>query len=137
MCSLDQWKPELQSTTKCIQIFTNYKVLKYFITTKQLTSQQARWAKALLEYHFIIMYRTRKENVKADALTRQDNKVKLQDKLKTEYCTRAFLSQDQINPYVLQDLGININVGDISMALIKEPLFDKSPRLLDQILKDN
>ena len=46
----------------------------------------------LLEYHFIIMYYTRKENVKANALTWQDNEVKLQDKLKTEYYTRAFLS---------------------------------------------
>jgi len=62
------------------------------MTTKQLTSQQARWAKVLLEYHFIIMYYTRKENVKANALTWQDNEVKLQDKLKTEYYTRAFLS---------------------------------------------
>jgi hypothetical protein len=37
--SLDQWRPELQDTTKKIQIFINYKVLKYFITTKQLTGQ--------------------------------------------------------------------------------------------------
>ena len=69
VCSLDQWRPELQSTTKCIQIFTNHKALKYFMTTKQLTSQQARWAEVLLEYHFIIMYYTRKENTKANALT--------------------------------------------------------------------
>ena len=62
------------------------------MTTKQLTSQQARWAKVLLEYHFIIMYYTRKENAKANALTWQDDEVKLQDELKTEYCTRAFLS---------------------------------------------
>jgi hypothetical protein len=39
--SLDQWRPELKSTIKKIQIFTDYKVLKYFITTKQLTKQQA------------------------------------------------------------------------------------------------
>ena len=47
------------------------------MTTKQLTGQQARWAEVLLEYHFIIMYCTGKENAKADALTWQDNKVKL------------------------------------------------------------
>jgi hypothetical protein len=35
--SLDQWRPELKGTVKKIQIFTNYKALKYFITTKQLT----------------------------------------------------------------------------------------------------
>jgi hypothetical protein len=40
--SLDQWRPELKSTAKKIQIFTDYKALKYFMTTKQLTEQQAR-----------------------------------------------------------------------------------------------
>jgi uncharacterized protein YktA (UPF0223 family) len=38
---LNQWRPELKSTAKKIQIFTNYKALKYFITTKQLIKQQA------------------------------------------------------------------------------------------------
>jgi hypothetical protein len=38
--SLDQWQPELKGTIKKIQIFINYKALKYFITTKQLTEQQ-------------------------------------------------------------------------------------------------
>jgi hypothetical protein len=46
------------------------------MTTKQLTEQQARWAEALASYHFVIMYRTRKQNVKADALTWQDKEIK-------------------------------------------------------------
>jgi hypothetical protein len=40
--SLDQWRPELKSTIKKIQIFINHKALKYFITTKQLIGQQAQ-----------------------------------------------------------------------------------------------
>ena len=40
--SLDQWRPELQGTAKRIQIFTDHKALKYFMTTKQLTGRQAR-----------------------------------------------------------------------------------------------
>jgi hypothetical protein len=40
--SLDQWQSALENTAKKIQIFINYKALKYFITTKQLTEQQAR-----------------------------------------------------------------------------------------------
>jgi hypothetical protein len=39
--SLDQWRPELKGTAKKIQIFTDYKALKYFMTTKQLIRQQA------------------------------------------------------------------------------------------------
>jgi hypothetical protein len=38
--SLDQWRLELKSTAKKIQIFINYKTFKYFITIKQLTKQQ-------------------------------------------------------------------------------------------------
>jgi hypothetical protein len=62
------------------------------MTTKQLTGWQARWAKALAEYYFIIMYRTRKQNAKADALTRRDDEVEIQDGIKAEYWTKAFLS---------------------------------------------
>jgi hypothetical protein len=38
--SLDQWRLELEGIAKKIQIFTDYKALKYFITTKQLIRQQ-------------------------------------------------------------------------------------------------
>jgi hypothetical protein len=38
---LDQWRLELKGTAKKIQIFNDYKALKYFITTKQLIRQQA------------------------------------------------------------------------------------------------
>ncbi len=49
------------------------------MTTKQLTARQARWAKALLEYYFVITYWLGKDNVQADALTRKDNDVVSQD----------------------------------------------------------
>ena len=92
--SLDQWRPELQGTKKRIQIYTDHKALEYFMTTKQLTGRQARWAEALAEYHFIIQYRTGRQNAKADALTRRDEEVELQDGVKAKYRTKAFLSQD-------------------------------------------
>ena len=139
--SLAEWQPELQGTAKCIQIFTDHKALKYFMTTKQLTGCQARWAEALSEYHFVIMYCTSKENAKADALTWHNNEVGLQDGLKTKYCTRAFLSQDQVDPQVLWDLGIDMDKFDLEdeflLAPIKESLFDESIGLLDWVLQNN
>jgi hypothetical protein len=95
--SLNQWQPELQRTIKQIQIYTDHKALEYFITTKQLTGQQARWTETFAEYHFIIIYQTGKQNAKADTLTCKDDKVKAQDRVKAEYRTQAFLSQDQID----------------------------------------
>jgi hypothetical protein len=52
--SLDQWRLELQGTARHIQIYTDHRALEYFITTKKLTSKQAKWAEALIKYHFII-----------------------------------------------------------------------------------
>jgi transposase InsO family protein len=134
--SLDQWRPELQNTAKKIQIYTDHKALEYFMTTKQLTGRQARWAEALSEYYFIVMYRAGKQNAKADALTRRDDEVERQDQVKTEYRTRAFLSQDQIDPQVLQDLGIDLD--DASLAPIEEgSQIDESTELTDYILQSN
>lgn len=134
--SLDEWRPELQNTAKRIQIYTDHKALEYFMTTKQLTGRQARWAEALSEYHFIVMYRAGQQNAKADALTRRDNEVEHQDRVKTEYRTRAFLSQDQIDPRVLQDLGVELD--DVSLAPIEDDSqFDEPTELMDRILHHN
>jgi hypothetical protein len=105
------------------------------MTTKQLTARQARWAEALSEYYFIIMYRAGKSNGKADVLTHRDDEVRAQDRVKTKYRTCAFLSEDQIDPRVLQDLGIEIN--PLELALLEEDHLEESTSLVDQILQAN
>jgi hypothetical protein len=67
--SLKEWRAEVKSTGSKIDIITNHKSLEYFMTTKQLTGQQARWAEALAQYDFMICYRPGKDNAAADALT--------------------------------------------------------------------
>lgn len=133
--SLEQWRPELEGTHSRFQIYTDHKALEYFMTTKQLTGRQARWAEALSEYYFLIMYRSGKQNVKADALTRREQEVGLQDSVKTEYRTRAILSQDQIDPKVLQDLGIEVN--EVDLAPVEEQQMDEPLGLIDRILRAN
>ena len=39
ICSLKQWRPELEGTHFQFQIYTDHKALKYFMTTKQLTER--------------------------------------------------------------------------------------------------
>jgi hypothetical protein len=73
--SLSQWRADLAHMTKRIQVFTDHKVLEYFMTTKQLNQRQARWAEVLSEFFFTIIYRLGKQNEKADALTRRGNEV--------------------------------------------------------------
>ena len=70
---LEHWRPELECTDIPVKIFTNHLNLKYFMTTKELTRRQARWAEKLSEYNFKIIYQPGKQNLKADALTRMPN----------------------------------------------------------------
>src|SRR5271154_1033500 len=67
---LEHWRPELESTDIPIKIFTDHKNLEYFMTTKELTRRQARWAEKLAEFNFKILYQSGAKNHKADALTR-------------------------------------------------------------------
>jgi len=92
--SLDEWRPELQGAYEKVRIYTDHKALEYFITTKQLTARQARWAEALASYNFTIMYRSGKENAKADALTRKPDEIDSQNAIKRDFRTRALLSKD-------------------------------------------
>ena len=82
------------------------------------------------------MYRSGKENRKADALTCREQETGLQDTLKAEYRTRAFLSQDQIDPKVLEDLGIDIEADNL-LAPIDDKLFQESLGITDCILQAN
>jgi hypothetical protein len=113
--SLDQWRPELQGTANRIKVYTDHK--------------------ALSEYYFTIMYRAGKQNAKADALTRRDDEVTVQDGIKTQYRTRAFLSQDQVDPQVLRDLGIDIT--EIDLLPIEGDTFEEPIGLVDRILRAN
>jgi hypothetical protein len=53
---LEHWKPELESTDIPIKVFTDHRNLEYFITTKELSRRQARWAEKLVEFNFKILY---------------------------------------------------------------------------------
>jgi len=52
-------------------VFTDYKTLEYFNTTKWLNWRQARWAEILCQFYFKIVYRPGEKNSKADALSRR------------------------------------------------------------------
>ena len=136
--SLAQWRPELQSQFKRIQIYTDHRALEYFMTTKALTARQARWAEALASYCFTIQYRPGKENGKADALTRRTDDTAHQDAMKAEYRTKAMFSKDQIDPQVLQDLGIDLDEMSL-MPIDAEDDTDyiEAEDLIEQVTRNN
>jgi hypothetical protein len=66
-------KNELQSIELFINVFIDYKNLKYFMNIKKLNKKQIKWAKFLTEFDFQIVYQTRKKSDKADLLIKRFN----------------------------------------------------------------
>ena len=54
-----------------VQVLTDYKRLKYFMTVKKLTPRQIKWVEFLSEFNFAISYQSGKKNNKANALTQK------------------------------------------------------------------
>ena len=54
-------------------IYSDYKNLSYFTTTKKLNQQQVRWAELLASYNFQIHYWKGSENGRADALSQRSD----------------------------------------------------------------
>lgn len=53
-----------------IVVYSDYKNLEYFISTKQLNRRQARQAEFLSQFNFVISYRLGRQGKKPDAFTR-------------------------------------------------------------------
>ncbi len=73
ICCLKHWHSELKCTDISIKIFIDHLNLKYFMTIKELIRRQVKWAEKLFEYNFKIIYQSRKQNLKVDALIRMSD----------------------------------------------------------------
>ncbi len=70
---LKHWRFKLKCTNISIKIFINHLNLKYFMIIKELIRRQAKWAEKLSEYNFKIIYQSKKQNLKVDALIRMSD----------------------------------------------------------------
>lgn len=129
--SLSQWRAELQGSPSRVKICTDHRALEYFMTTKQLTSRQARWAELLSQFFFTIMYRPGKQNSLADALSRREQDVKPQEVVKVVSRQRALLQPNQLEPRVWEE----VNLARPPPA--EEINFMESIPLLDALLQRN
>ena len=68
--SLKIWKIYVEKALE-FTIYTNHKNLLQFIIIKQLNRWQVRWSKLLEQYKFKIQYTSKKENERANALSRR------------------------------------------------------------------
>ncbi len=105
ICCLKHWCFELKCTDILIKIFINHLNLKYFMMIKELIRRQTRWAEKLSEYNFKIIYQSRKQNLKVDALIRMSDvkSVEANDDRKL-YQHQMLLSEDR---FELQSIEVD------------------------------
>jgi hypothetical protein len=122
--SLSHWRAELQGSDSQVKILTDHKALEYFMTSKQLTSRQARWAEILSQFFFTIAYRPGKKNELADALSRKEADVESQDKVKSQIRNQALLKPEQLDPQIRKHLqDFPSPAGEINNFMESIPCF--------------
>ncbi len=101
---LKHWCLELKCMNISIKIFIDHLNLKYFMIIKKLIRQQAKWAEKLSEYNFKIIYQSRKQNLKVDALIRMSDvkSVEANDDHKL-YQHQMLLSKDRFELQLIKD----------------------------------
>lgn len=102
----EEWRAELQGAQSPVEVLTDHRSLQWFMTTKKLTRRQARWSEYLSDFNFKIAYRPGKENVVADALTRQGQEPLQADDERLQHQFRTVLSPAQFDTKALQDMGV-------------------------------
>ena len=70
MCALEAWWHYLEGCKHKIEIWTDHRNLKYFMSAKKLNQQQACWALYLSRFDFHLEHKTGSLMAKADALSR-------------------------------------------------------------------
>ncbi|KAI0991924.1 hypothetical protein K3495_g16263 [Podosphaera aphanis] len=65
------FRGELRSVTKPFTVLSDHRNLQYFMTTRQLSERQVRWAEELTGFDFEIKYRPGADSAKPDLLSRK------------------------------------------------------------------
>jgi len=69
--ALEEWRHFLEGATHPVEIWTDHKNLKYFMTAKKLNRHQARWSLHLARFDFLLHHRPGRTIGKPDALSRR------------------------------------------------------------------
>ncbi len=69
--AFEHWRLELKLIDISIKMFIDHQALTSLMKDKKLSRRQMRWVQKLADFNFKIMYRSDKQNIKIDALTRR------------------------------------------------------------------
>ena len=100
---LKHWRFEFESIEKSVKIFIDHKDLEIFMTSKKLTSRQARWAEILSKFNIVIQFQSKTQNVKTDALTRMSNsRLKNDTDERHQYREQMLLTSKRLEIHVVK-----------------------------------
>ena len=120
--SFETWRPELASVDleRPVKVYTDYKNLKHFMTTKQLNWQQAWWTEFLSEFNFKIIYRPGKQGEKPDVLTCQSQDLpKGVEDSRQQYQFQTLLQNHQLDENIKKVLAVAFYINTADEAIDK------------------
>ena len=71
--AFEKWRSKLENFIFSIEVITNHKNLKYFMSIKQLNRRQTRWSEFFSRFNYRILYRSDKIEDKSNVLTRRSS----------------------------------------------------------------
>jgi len=129
------WWSELKLTELLIKIFTDHQALTSLMKDKELSRRQMRWVQKLVDFNFKIMYRSEKQNIKVDALTRQVDSVSRS--FENEWCCYQRTTILTLNWMKIADLKEKENNEPIYRLILEANRINENCILLHEVvLKD-
>ncbi len=129
------WWSELKLTELSIKMFIDHQALTSLMKNKELSRRQMRWVQKLVDFNFKIMYRSGKQNIKVDALTRQVDSVSRS--LENEWCRYQRTTILTLNRMKIADLKKKENSEPIYWLILEVNRINKNYVLLREVvLKD-
>ena len=73
--ALEEWRAELTGLKDPFLVLSDHKNLEYFMSTRQLSERQVRWAEFLSRFRFTLKHRPGKLSLRPDALSRREQDI--------------------------------------------------------------
>ncbi len=135
ICVFKHWRSELKLTELLIKMFTDHQALTSLMKDKELSRRKMRWVQKLVDFNFKIMYRSGKQNIKVDALTRWVNSVSRS--FKNEWCCYQWTTILTLNRMKIADLKEKENDESIYQLILEANRINENCILLREVvLKD-
>ncbi len=116
-------------------MFIDHQALTSLMKNKELSRRQMRWVQKLINFNFKIMYRSGKQNIKVNALTRQVNSVSRS--FENEWCRYQRTTILTLNRMKIADLEEKENDESIYWLILEaNRINENSISLREVVLKD-